>query len=192
MHPLLQRVLDEAVVPLRAGIGEIRADRQIARVAVEDPVREGLATGAALAAVDVQQVERARCAGLAERQLRQVAGAEAGARRVALELRVLDVDSDRRDVLCALHQARARRRLGADRDGVDPEELREHAFRRAVNLHPDRVVRAVAARGDGHVTRGDAAAVLVGVLEGERPRGRGVLGKFLRAGEGRGVGGGLG
>src|SRR5207253_1560335 len=64
VHPLLQRVLDEAVVPLRAGIGEIRADRQIARVAVEDPVREGLAAGAALAALDVQQVERARCAGL--------------------------------------------------------------------------------------------------------------------------------
>src|SRR5919206_3820677 len=77
VQALLERVLDQAVVPLRAGVGEVRADGEVARVALEDPARERLAARAALASVDVEQVERAGGAGLAERKRRHVSGAEA-------------------------------------------------------------------------------------------------------------------
>src|SRR5438045_2683140 len=100
-----------------------------------DPVPHDLrepARARAAAAAGGEQDERAGRAGLAERQGRFVARAEAGAAGVALELGVLDVDPDRRDVLRAPHEACPGSGFRADRDRVDSEELREDAVRAAV------------------------------------------------------------
>src|SRR4026209_2744858 len=72
-----QGVGDGLRVPLRARVGKVRPDRQVAGVALEDPVTESLRARASVASVDVEDVEGARRTSLPEGQGGRVADAEA-------------------------------------------------------------------------------------------------------------------
>src|SRR5207245_1352277 len=93
--------------------------------------------------VEVDQSERSRSAGLAERQRRlltETRTARAG------EQRMLDVDRDRRDVARPADQAGLRCCLYVDGDALQPEDLGEERRRIVVDLDRDRVIRRDRAR----------------------------------------------
>jgi hypothetical protein len=106
----------------------------------------------------------------------------------ALQLRVHDVDGDRRDPARRAHSPGPRSGLTRHGHGVDPEELRKHTRSPASHLHADRVVRERLRRVR---QLGSAPAVLTEVLGGENAGLAGAIGQGLRGGERRCVGRGL-